>query len=86
MKLKPEAEALLIRISRAGADGLSLSSDTKSYRIALALRNDGLVRFVRRSVARMAARWTVRLTGTGEQRVASIEDSRVDEINRSEPA
>lgn len=85
MQLKPAAENLLVRISRAGLTGLSLSSDTQSYRIALRLQDTGLVQFVRRSTARMGARWTFRLTGSGEQVAARIQDSRLDEINRSEP-
>jgi len=80
MQLKPQAERLLVRISRAGQ--LSLSSDTQSYRIALAMQRDGLVIFGNRHEARMAARWTVRLTGLGEQHAARIQDARVDEMNR----
>lgn len=85
MSLKPAAENLIVRISRAGADGVSLSSDGESYRIALRLRDAGLVQFVRREKRTISVRWTVRLTGKGEQVAASIADSRLDEINRSEP-
>lgn len=86
MALKPAAEDLIVRISRAGTDGLSLSSDAESYRIALRLRDAGLVEFVRRQIRTVSVRWTVRLTGKGEQVAAAIADSRLDEINRSEPA
>jgi hypothetical protein len=85
MQLKPAAENLLVRISRGPSTGITLSSDTQSYRIALALQRDGFVQFSRRTVATVSVRWLVRLTGTGEQAAARIVDSRVDEINRSEP-
>lgn len=85
MQLKPAAENLIVRISRAGLPGLSLSSDAQSYRIALALQRDGFVEFIRRTVATVSVRWLVRLTGKGEQAAARIQDSRLNEINRSEP-
>lgn len=86
MQLKHAAEKLILRISRAGLPGLSLSSDTLSYRVALDLQRHGYALFSRRTVATVSVRWTVRLTGKGEQEAARIEDSRLDEINRSEPA
>lgn len=86
MQLKPAAENLLVRISRGPSTGITLSTDAQSYRVALALERDGLVSVGQHTVRRVSVRRYVSLTGKGQQAVARILDSRLDEINRSEQA
>lgn len=84
MQLKSAAENLLVRIARGQSTGITLSSDAQSYRIALALQRDGFIAFSHR-ISIISVRWLVCLTSKGEEAVARILDSRLDEINRSDP-
>ena len=81
--MKPTEERLLLRISRAGINGMPISVDSTSYTTALALYGEGLIVF---AVTQQPARRQVRLTGLGEQVAARLLDGQLDEINRDPEA
>jgi len=83
MRLKPEAEAIL-----AGWIGseVHISAEHTKFGVFCALTDAGLLQRIRRYKTRCGFRYVFRPTALGEQEIVRIIDSRVDEINRSEPA
>lgn len=60
-------------------------ADSSKYTTYCALATAGYLMHVRRYVRRQGACHVFRPTALGEQTIVSIIDSRVDDINRSEP-